>query len=270
MVDVPNEGQNPFEGKEDDTSSDSPTENNTGDDTQPDQGDDENTDQEGDEGGDDASAGKGTNTDADPYKDVPFHKHPAWKRREKEWQDRFNDQEKRQQDDLKEIRNEFGAAKKANDEDTLIPGWFGGTQEQWDQYREWNGKQISSAEDRALKRLEDNKSAENKAVQEATEFMRSEITFLEGDKTLNPTGTKVDPNKLLKIVMDNDLVDSKGRWNYRAGFRIMQATTVTKPAVPKTGDRKTIAGATTTSNQKGETNPKSFKTTDDFKANKPW
>lgn len=259
MVNVPQEGEISFQPEnEEDTSSDSPTENNE-DETQSPEGEEENTQDDGDD------------PDADDTdKDVPFHKHPRWTQREKEWQDRFNEQEQRHQDDIKAVREEFAAARKDNKENTEIPGWFGGTQEQWNEYRQWNDQQIKAAEDRALARLDENRSAESKAVKEATDFMRAEITTIESDKTLNPEGKKVDPNKLLKFVMENELVDSKGRWNYRAGWRFMQnqpAQTVAPK--PKTQDRKVIAGVTT-SDPKGEQKPKTFKTSDDFKSSKPW
>lgn len=260
MVNIPQEGEISFpEENEEDTSSAPPAENNE-DDTQSPEGDDENA-QDDDEGDD---------TDADdPDKDVPFHKHPRWTQREKEWQDRFNEQEQRHQDDIKAVREEFAAARKDNKENIEIPGWFGGTQEQWDEYRQWNDQQIKAAEDRALARLGETKSAEDKAVKEATDFMRSEITAIQSDTKLNPSGKPIDPNKLLKIVMDNDLVDSKGRWNYRAGMRFMNAGSTAAPVAPNTSDKKKIAGATT-SDPKGEQKPKPFKTSDDFKSSKPW
>lgn len=254
LVNVPQEGEIDLrEGNEEDTSSDSPSENNTG---------NEGEGSEGEGAGNDKPA----ETDDDK---LPFHQHPRWKQREDEWQTRFNVQEQRHQDDIKSVREEFAAARKDNAENTDVPSWFGGTQEQWNEYIAWNDKRISSAEERALQRITEASSAESKAVKDATDFMRGEITSIEGDKNLNPDGKKVDPNKLLKIVMDNDLVDSKGRWNYRAGFRMMQNQAPVQAPKPKTEDRKTIAGATT-SDQRGEVKPKNFKTNDDFKQDRPW
>lgn len=203
----------------------------------------------------------------DADKNKPFHEHPRWKQRETEWEKRFNEQESRHQEDLKGIREEFGNARKDNAEQVKIPSWFGGTQEQWDAYRADRDAEIKIAEERAYERLNSAKTAQEKAVAEATSYMQSEVSTIESDKTLNPTGAKIDPNKLLKIVMDNDLVDSKGRWNYRAGFRMMQASG--KPSIPNAGERKTIAGATN-SEAKGETKPSPYKTSNDFKKNRPW
>jgi hypothetical protein len=261
MADIPHEGQPFFGGAEEETPEASPAENNNADGADFEEGED---DQEGGEEGGDGDQ----KPDTDPDANVPFHQHPRWKNREEEWQKKFNEQETRHQDDIKAIREEFGAARKENAENIEIPSWFGGTQEQWNEYRQWNDKQIISAEDRALTRINEEKSAESKAVQEATEYMKGEIEFIESDKAINPNGSKVDPNKLLKIVMDNDLVDSKGRWNYRAGFRMMRQSGTQQPA--PNGDRKVIAGATTVQPQRGESKPKDFKTQDDFKNNRPW
>lgn len=197
---------------------------------------------------------------------LPFHQHPRWKERETAWDKRYNEQEARHQEDLKAIREEFAGTRKENSEKTAIPSWFGGDQDQWDAYRKDREAEISAAEERAVKRLSDEKGKQDKAVNEATEYMQSEITAIESDKDLNPSGTKIDPNKLLKIVMDNDLVDSKGKWNYRAGFRLMNSGTT----APKTGDRKKIAGASV-SGDKPEEKPVAYKTSKDFKgANRPW
>ncbi len=70
--------------------------------------------------------------------------------------------------------------------------------------------------------------------------------------------------------MDNDLVDSKGRWNYKAGMRFMNSHSTTVHA-PKTGDKK-LAGITTEDGGAGAGGaaPKKFKTPADFRKKKPW
>lgn len=202
-------------------------------------------------------------------KDAGFLDHPRWKQREEDWKKRFNDQEARHQTDIASIREEFGGARKENAEQTKIPLWFGGDQEQWDAYRADRDAEIKAAEDRAIERVKGEKSAEDKAVKEATDYMQAEITAIESDTEINPDGSKVDPNKLLKFVLDNDLVDSKGRWNYRAGFRMMKANGNTTPQ-NNNKDRKEIAGATT-SESKAESKPKNYMTGADFKGgNRPW
>lgn len=248
QVDVPHEGEITIAPEvENDNSQSSSDETNEGEETQSTEGEDENT-------------------QSDTDKDTPFHEHPRWKEREADWNKKFNDQETRHQDDLKAIREEFGQARKDNAEEKEIPSWFGGDQTQWNAYRKDRDAEIKAAENRVVEQFKNAKSSEDKAIEEATAYMNAEIASIEGDKTLNPDGKKIDPNKLLKIVMDNDLVDSKGRWNYKAGYRLMKGTSTT---VKPTSDRKKIAGATT-SESGGEPKPKAFRTGEDFRQNRPW
>ena len=272
MADTPTEGEISMNSvKDDETSTDSPSENKETEDTQSAEGDEEkNTQQEDDAGDDDSTEDDATGGDdddtEDDSKETPFHEHPRWKQRETEWDKRFNDQETRHQDDLAKIREDFGNDKKSA-ESKAMPSWFGGDQKQWDAYQADRVAEIKEAEDRVIKRFEGTKSAEQKAVEDATAFMKSEIVAIQDDKDLNPSGKPVDPNKLLKVVMDNELVDSKGRWNYRAGMKIMNASS--KAPVKKTDNKKKIAGATT-SESTGEDKPKAYKTTKDFQQNRPW
>lgn len=247
------EGENPFSpDSERDNSTDSPTEETTTDD-------------------DPSPEGEKENTQDDPDKDKPFHEHPRWKAREDEWNKRFNESEARHQEDIKKALESLGADRKENAEQTKIPSWFGGTQEQWDAYRQDRDAEIKAAEDRAIERLEGKKSSEEKAIQEATDYMNAEITFIETDKSINPDGLKVDPNLLLKTVMDNELIDTKGRWNYRAAFRILKGSIKPADPAPKTNeDRKKLASVTTDKDDNAEKKPVNYKTTADFKKNKPW
>ncbi len=231
------------------------------------EGEENNSNQDGSSTDDGNGDGKGKGTEDD--KDAGFLNHPRWKEREDDWKKRFNDQEERHQNDIKSIREEFGGARKENAEATKIPSWFGGTQEQWDAYRSDRDAEIKQAEERAIERIKGEKSTEEKAVKEATDYMQTEIAAIESDKELNPDGAKVDPNKLLKFVLDNDLVDSKGRWNYKAGFRMMKANGASSSQTTNK-DRKGFASATT-SESKAESTPKPYMTGADFKGgNRPW
>lgn len=211
-------------------------------------------------------------------KDIPFHEHPRWKKREEEWNERFNSQETRHADDLKSIREEFAGARKDNAEQTKIPAWFGGTQEQWNAYRSDRDAELKQIEDRAIERAEKNfetkAGAGDKAVKEATEFLNTEVAAIEADATLNPTGAKIDREKLLKVVLDNELIDSKGRWNYRAGFKILNGTPAAAPVIKKpdekTQEKKKIAASTTSGESGGEKKDDAIATSDTFKKNRPW
>lgn len=210
--------------------------------------------------------GEGEDTHTEDDK-LPFHQHPRWKEREDDWTKKFNEQESRHQEDLKTIREEFGNKREHNANQDTIPSWFGGDQQQWDAYRADRDAEIQQAEERAIARITEKSTAEDKAVKDATDYMQSELNALEADKTLNPSGDKIDPNKLLKFTLDNDLVDSKGRWNYRAAFKLMNAGKTEVKPVNK--DRKVIADATT-SEGKAETKTSDVKTSADFRKSRPW
>ena len=217
--------------------------------------------------------GKQPVVDEDPYKDVPFHKHPAWIRRDDEFKERFNDQEKRHQEDMESLRKELagGRIPAADDKLPPIPSWFGGTDEQWASYqadlKADRENLIKEAEEKTIKRLTETKKSEDDRIKEANEYLNSEMAAIEADKTLNPSGEKVDANNLLQFVLDNDLLDSKGRWNYRAGWKLMRTNAAPAPA--NNDERKKIIAANAT-DSKPELKPAAFKTAEDFKKKRPW
>lgn len=226
--------------------------------------------------------------DGEKEKDRGFADDPRWQERESDWKNRFNEQETRHTDELKKLNEsiptlianalkEAGVSKDAPaaPADTTpmqIPSWFGGDEQQWAEFQTWNNGLIAQAEDRgaqkAQKAIEEKSTAEQKAIEDATNYMNSEIGVIESDKTINPQGVKVDRNKLLKFTIDNDLVDSQGRWNYKAAFKLMQGQSVNTPA---NQDRKKIA-AETTSDNTPEVKPNPVTTSTDFSkpGAKPW
>ena len=221
--------------------------------------------------------GDDKNTPGDD-KNIPFHEHPRWKQREEEWTKRFNEQETRHAEEVKGaiegIRKEFGDARKDN-ASAKIPSWFGGTQEQWDDYKSDRDAEIKQAEDRAVKAALDSIKGEStkeaKAVEEATTYMRSEMAAIEADKGLNPTGAKIEAEKLLRTVLDNQLIDTQGRWNYRAGWKILTGQTAAPKPKPSGSDKKDLADATAKGSAGGgDPKPKPYMTSADFKRDRPW
>jgi len=248
-----------------DNSEDSPTEkDHDGEDPSPD-GDKENSQEDSD----------------DDKK--PFHDHPRWKEREEEWNRRFNEQETRHQDELKKalqgIRDEFSEKREENAEQKKIPSWFGGNQEQWDAYRADRDAELRAAEERARKsaieELGQKAQTEDKAVKEATDYMNAELEVLSKDKDLNPEKLKIDANALVKFTIENELVDTKGRWNYRAAFKMMKASGLLKAPTQTTTvtkERKVLADASAGKDSKGEPTQKTVKSSLDFKkpGARPW
>ena len=241
----------PNEGNENDNSSESSPEEIT---TDP------NQSQEGQNSGADNKGGKG------------FADDPRWQERENDWKTRFNDQETRHTTELQRLREDFDVrlekiGQAAPKNPTKIPAWFNGDEDQWAQFNEYNKSLVDQARSEALKEIESRSAADQKSIDDATKYFVESITSIESDKTLNPQNEKIDRNKLLKFVLDNDLVDSKGRWNYKAGYMMMKGN----PTKPNTQDRKKLAGATTSDNQ-GEEKPSEFATSEDFKkpGARPW
>ncbi len=244
----------PVENTEKDNSAESSTEKTTADSTQ-------------------SSTEDKTKTEDKKKADENFANHPRWKEREDDWSKRFNDQETRHTSEIEAIRKDIETKfeqKREKLADSEIPEWFGGTDEQWKQYKAHEDSRLQQAEDRALKRLEEKATKEAKEIEESTKYMNDTVASLESDKTLNPDGAKIDRNKLFKICYDNDLVDTKGRWNYKAGFLMMKANPASANA-DTIKEKKQIAGATVNDN-KAETKKNDYMTSDDFKKpeNRVW
>ena len=206
-----------------------------------------------------------------------FADHPRWKERETDWTKRFNEQETRHVDEIAKLRQEIDekyGKKNTGSESVQVPAWFGGDEDAWKEYLGFLEKQnegiLTKAEERALNRITAKQTEEQKAIDVATTYFNESVATIESDKTINPDGTKVDRNKLLKFTLDNDLVDSKGRWNYRAAFQLMKAG-VTSTKNNSTDEKKKIAAATTSENR-AEEKKAGFTTSADFAkpGARPW
>lgn len=211
--------------------------------------------------------------------DEDFAKHPRWKERETDWTKRFNDQETRHTDEIAKLREEFVGKvgdKKTETKATALPempSWWGGDEQQWADYCKHQEALVAQAEERAITRITSKQTEEQKAIDDATKFMNDEVVKIESDQTINPQGEKVDRNKLLKFVLDNDLVDSKGRWNYKAGYQMMKAGVASAKDEKKENidEKKKVASATTSENR-AETKSPNVTSSEDFKkpGARPW
>jgi hypothetical protein len=209
----------------------------------------------------------------------PFNEDPRWQEREKDWRERYNEQERRHTEEINKLREEvegkIGQKPPANNnaDDGMpdeVPSWFGGDQEQWNEFRKWNGGLLERATKNIEDRIMQTRTEEQKRIDEATKYMDDTITSIEQNPDLNPSKQKIDRNKLYKSVLDNELVDTKGRWNYKAGFLLMRGAISPKPQENKQ-DRKEFANATKPEHKAEEKTP-NFMTSDDFSkpSNRPW
>ncbi len=204
--------------------------------------------------------------------------HPRWKERENDWKDRYNEQEKRNTASVDELRQEIQKLTKGAEkgsEQTAIPSWFGGDESQWAAY-EQSQKAIfegieQRTEERVMSKLTSKEQKEQKAIDDATGYFNEQVIEIEDDKVSNPNADKIDRNKLLKFTMDNDLVDSKGRWNYKVAFKLMKAN-VAIVKTDKTKEKKVLADATTSDNRGDSKGDKEVTTSKDFEkpGSKPW
>lgn len=276
---IDSESTESTEDKENEDSSDSSSEENDTDQTlsseeDKDQTDKDTTDDKDDDSGDEDDSDK----DTKKGKDRGYADDPRWQEREKDWKDRFNNQEQRHTDEIGKLRTDFEGLKPKEPEhpkSTKVPSYWEGDEESYRVFEADLDERISKAKDagrdEVLKTLSEKTDAEQKTIQEATDYMNSEISDIEAENGVKMTDS--DKNKLLKTVMDEELVDTKGRWNYKAGFKILKSQSK-KPIAKKTDDkedRKKLADATN-SDKKSETKKSDVTTSDDFKnpQNRPW
>lgn len=208
--------------------------------------------------------------------DIPFNEDPRIqdyleRTLNKKYEAMQVDFEKKLNDAVAKAKTEIGqgfSAKEALPE--KVPRWFGGDQAQWDEFVGFLDQRFSPI----AQKVESIGQME-RATAEATDYFRNEMVAIENDRALNPQGIKFNKelaDRLLELVMENDLVDSQGRWNYKAAWRLLQqqqpaAQPAPKPAAPAIKTK--IAGATSSTNKGSEGKP-AFKTKEDFQKRKPW
>lgn len=197
-------------------------------------------------------------SDFDKY---PLDKHPRWAEREADWNKRF-DQQARDFESKLETLKPKQSEEKIN-ENATIPKWFGGNDEQWKDFISFHNKGIEQAENRAIERFKSTQSAEKKAVDDANNWFQESIREIE-----STSGKAIDRNALLKVVQDNELIDGKGRWNYKAGWQILRAQQGNPTESLEA--RKKLADDTGKSSGRTEVENKNFKTSGDFKKDRPW
>lgn len=184
---------------------------------------------------------------------VPWHEDPRWKAWQEEKENLLKFKE-----EAEPIVRQFKPK-----EEVKIPVWFGGDEEQWNAYQVDQKRIVEEAEERAIKRIKSEREDEEKRIKEANDYFEQSVTEIE------KSGDKVDKNKLLKFVMDNELIDSQGRWAYKQAYKFMKAMDKGTSDADENLDARKQMAASTTSESKAEKKPKGFRTPDDFKG-KSW
>lgn len=244
------------------------------------EGDEVELEEGAEEGADEGGKPKG-----EPKK-TPFHEHPRWKEREKDWNDKFDALKREMSEasakEIQELKAQIATRKEENAELTEadIPDWFNGDLET---YKKFDAHQTSrmqkmvsaaakAAEENAVNRIKGESERETKAVQEATAWLESEISRLQDDPNLNPSGEPINRAELFAIAQENDLIDSKGRWNYQAAMKILareQRNDGEDGDKNKQTLKKNIAAITTKKDSKGGGTQKRIASADSLKG-KGW
>ena len=177
--------------------------------------------------------------------------------------------------EMESLRQEIAAGRKPDVTAEKRPRWFGGNDEQWAEFQDWFKQGTAAAGEGVMKTLSEGQKQQETLTQQATEFFQSELAAISADKALNPKGLKVDPEALLKVALEYELIDTKQRWNYRAAWRILRPQLEAALAAKAAKDaadpnRKNMAGASVNRGAGGEPTAKPYKTSEDFRKKRPW
>lgn len=213
----------------------------------------ENPSQEGDES--DESEDNTEDTKDDNTSDetnIPFHKHPRWKKMKQEL------------DELRTLKESLNqkttedAPRAKEDEDTSLPQWVldltGGqvtpeAQQFYKNYLKENNSMRKSLKDEVLKEIQSEQTQQQAEEAKWNKWIDDEVERLEDD------GHKFNKNELLKVANEFQPVDSKGNISLDKALQILQLQKVKKDEGVEA--RKKIAGE----NKKGggqEETPKTF------------
>src|SRR3990167_11180044 len=200
-------------------------------------------------------------------KQVPFHEDPAVQDYlERQWSQR---ETKLRSEIKEEIEQSFGKMTKKESEGDDIPDWFGGDINQWRSFLTHQEGVVERAKKSAIDEFQHNQKLESEKVHEANDWFSSSIQTIE-----SLTGKKVDPNALLAYTLENNgtsnkFVDKHGRWDYVKAFNEMVKSS-TNLGKKELDDRKKLADGTMKDGGKAEEGDKTFKTSEDFKKERPW
>lgn len=207
------------------------------------------------------------NKDQAENKPKPFHEDPAV-------QDYLNRQWSAREATLRqeikaEIEQQFGKMTKKESEGEEIPEWFGGDLNQWKSFLTFQEKTVEKAKVSAVEEFKKDQQTHTQKIQDANDWFASSINTIE---TL--TGKKIDQNALLTFTLenngtDNKYVDKSGRWDYVKAFNDMQKA-ANKGDNKGNQDRKVLADGTIKEGGNTEGEKKTYKTSEDFKKERPW
>lgn len=184
----------------------------------------------------------------DAKAEVPFNEHPRWKE--------LLEKDKQRDAELAELRSfkeqaEPLISRFQPKEDVNIPSWFGGDEDSWEEFSGYLNSLKGEAKAEAIREIKAEQENQNLRVKEANDWFESNVAEIEAK------GEKVDRNMLLKTAMDFELVDTQGRWNYKAAAEILKRGNTDATAANLEAKKK--AASATVSENSAESSATTYK-----------
>ena len=217
-------------------------------------------------------AGENKNTEDD--NNIPFHKHPRWKERERQ----FNETKKQYEDRLAQMEaklTELGnssSAKKTSAVDTsAIPQWFvelyGDNPLAWQKYEQAQEMQYAQWRDRLVKETEQLDQKEQAQLKEANKFVEDSISKLEEQYDIDLSyqdGKNSLRNEFLNFMLERRPSTEDGTYDFINGWKWFSETRTKEPVDETTAAKKNVAAKTVPS-KKAEAASKEFATPNDLR-----
>lgn len=232
------------EEQENETPSESPTEKNEQSETSPSH-----------QGEDKEEAESSDNTDDDNKKKtenfVPYER----------FKEVINDKNELRQR-LEELENTVQQKIVPSNEDVKIPNWFqklyGDDRESWQEYQADEKERFNALKQSIVQEQVESQKKYEESVKRWEGYSKDQMQALEDE------GKSFDRNELMKVVLDYQPTDAQGNFDFKKAYQILELTKRAEHDPAKSEARKNLA-ASTTSDNKGESNPKDYMTPKDFR-----
>ena len=207
--------------------------------------------QEGDES-EEESTDESDDDNTPDAKDVPFHKHPRWKKKQEEIEAL-----KEQVEELKTTSTTKDAPLDAAEEP--LPQWVLGlaggqdtpeARNWYKQYKAANQSDRESIRQEVLSEIKQTQEKEKQELDKWNSWVDDEVVRLQDE------GNSFNKNELLKVANEYQPVDAKGNISFDKALEILKLQKAQKAeaAVEKTDKKKEIAASTTSHQKGGSTN----------------
>lgn len=157
---------------------------------------------------------EGEPSDADEDKNIPFHKHPRWKQRQKEIEEL-----RRENEELKAKKQPEATPQSQAQEDIPDPEFvrlFGDNPEAYKLYSRLREKERHQFKEDVLNEIRQERTKEQEAIKQQETWINTQLD------TLHEEGYDFDDNKLLKVIDEYQPTDRHGNFDFRKGMEIYE------------------------------------------------